>query len=126
MAEDPAPIALSSGGLILLPQGLPRDLGDRPTSPVTQMISMSYLVLVLPDKARNGYPHSMKPSVKKGWNATCPFRYAPIRSNESYSCLPDSIQRRKTSTFASGHAPSQGIDPLVNRWRMPSACATTS
>jgi AraC family transcriptional regulator, alkane utilization regulator len=43
MGGDSLPIPLSSGDLILIPQGLLHDLGDRPTSPATQEIFMSYL-----------------------------------------------------------------------------------
>jgi NAD(P)-dependent dehydrogenase (short-subunit alcohol dehydrogenase family) len=39
---------------------------------------------------------------------------------------PDSVQRRNTSIFSSGQAPSHGMVPLRRRSRMPAACACTS
>ena len=48
------------------------------------------------------------------------------RTPDAQGWKPDSVQRRNTSTFSCGQAPSQGIVPLRRRSRMPAACACTS
>src|SRR5262249_14902290 len=43
-----------------------------------------------------------------------------------YASVPDSTQRRNTSTFSFEHAPSQGIEPFSSRRKISGACRMTS
>src|SRR6266498_4579105 len=47
-------------------------------------------------------------------------------SETVHAGMPESIQRRNTSTFSFGHAPSHGIVPASSRLRIAWACLETS